>query len=125
VNETFGYPPHTWETAKNQARTAMIEAAREQQLITYGSLTRKIEAIHFRPHDFNLFHLLAQISTAEHMSGRGMLTAVVVTAEEGVPGEGFYELAKDLGLSVDEPLATWSAELQKVYNTWSQPRTRD
>jgi hypothetical protein len=42
--------------------------------------------------------ILGEISTYEHDHGRPMLSAIVVLAGIGYPGEGFYNLARHLGL---------------------------
>lgn len=97
----------------------MIRVARARNVTTYGQLVREIRSIRFQPHDFNLFHLLSQISRAETEAEQGMLSAVVVSKEENLPGPGFFDLAKELGRPVDDPVRFWSAELQKVYSAYS------
>jgi|YelNatPaOPRAMG01_1025707.scaffolds.fasta_scaffold657294_1 hypothetical protein len=42
--------------------------------------------------------ILGEISTSEHDHDRPMLSAIVVLAGIGHPGEGFYNLAHHLGL---------------------------
>jgi hypothetical protein len=121
MEETHGYTPVAWAAAKEEARAAMIEAARVEDVITYGQLVAKIKAIHFEPHDFKLFHLLGQVSSAESRDGRGMLTAVVVTAEDNLPGQGFFNLAKDLGFSFTDQLQFWTTQLNAVYRAWKRP----
>jgi hypothetical protein len=49
-----------------------------------------------------------------------MLTAVVVTADDNLPGEGFFNLAKGLGLQADDKLAFWSRQLNNVYGVWKE-----
>ena len=120
MDETFGYPPARWQDAKEEARRAMILTASHEQLMTYADLVEGIAAIHFQPHDFNLFHLLGQISTSEKNSGRGMLSAVVVTAEDQAPGQGFFKLAKELGIAFDDQTEFWATELKVVYTTWNK-----
>jgi hypothetical protein len=63
--------------------------------------------------------MLGQISTAEEKAGRGLLTAVVVTADEHVPGPGFFKLAKELAFAFDDPITFWADQLKRVYSAWS------
>jgi len=122
--ETYGFPKAKWEDAKKQAQQAMVIAARQETAISYSELVKQIEAIHFEPHDFNLFHLLGQISTKESEDGRGLLTAVVVRQEDGLPGQGFFQLARDLGLDPSDQEGFWISQLSNVYSSWSELKAR-
>ncbi len=51
-----------------------------------------------------------------------MLSAVVVRKEDGLPGQGFFDLAKDLGRSVTDQDAFWINEVRKVYSYWGSQR---
>jgi hypothetical protein len=65
--------------------------------------------------------ILGEISEDEFTAGRPMLSAVAVSVE-GVPGSGFYGLAKELGkLFPDTPeghLQFWRAEQAATYKQW-------
>ena len=66
--------------------------------------------------------LLGDISTYEHRHGRPMLSAVVVHAEDGRPGKGFFQLARLLGLlhkSGDDEVF-FAGELQRVHDHWGR-----
>ena len=72
-------------------------------------------------------HILGEISEDEHNQDRPMLSAVVVQKtgkEKGIPGDGFFGLAVDLGKL--DPNATdqgkrqfWENELQDTYTQWA------
>ena len=116
--DTYGYAATDWESAKEQARQVMIVAAKNESTITYSELVNGISAIEFIPHDFKLFHLLGQISMAEHLEGRGMLTAVVIRKEDGFPGQGFFDLAMELGLDSADQDKFWIQQLRDVFQAW-------
>ena len=63
--------------------------------------------------------ILGEISEDEVANGRPMLSAVAVSVE-GLPGGGFYSLAKELGrLSIEENEKDfWQKERKAVYDTW-------
>jgi hypothetical protein len=75
------------------------EAARRRQLITYKELAAAVGL------DWNknygkcrqIFSILRAICTAEVEQGRPMLSAVVVRQDTGMPGSGFFALARKLG----------------------------
>ena len=120
----FGISKDTWETAKSQARTMMIERARKRGTIPYSDLVQVITAIQFKPRDIRLFHLLGEISSEEDAASRGMLTVVVVHKNGDMqPGPGFFELAKHLGRNTTDILKCWISELKRVHAIWSKPST--
>lgn len=66
--------------------------------------------------------ILGEISTYEHHHGRPMLSAIVVLAGVGHPGEGFYNLARSLGLhhkrSELADMEFFVQEVKKVHTYW-------
>jgi len=69
-------------------------------------------------------HLLGEISQEEHQRGRPILTALVVAVTTGVPGSGFFDLARHFGklqgtTPADERLF-WEQERDAVYAAWKR-----
>jgi hypothetical protein len=97
---------------------------------SYSDLVARIEAITLDPGSYAMRTFLNEISTAEYNEGRGLLTAVVVykrggrrDAEmgvEGMPGRGFFELARSLEYDVGDETEFWSGKLRRVYQAWSR-----
>ena len=86
-----GFPEHIWNTAKKEAREAMIEVARRGQTMSYTELVQKITSCRLEPRDVRLAHMLGEISTEEDEAERGMLTVVVVDKTGDMkPGPGFF-----------------------------------
>jgi hypothetical protein len=64
--------------------------------------------------------LLGEISTHEHNMAHPLLSAVVLLADEGKPGQGFFTLARDVGLyQGDDDLKFWLDEIKQVHAHWS------
>ena len=72
-------------------------------------------------HDRNqIARILDGISQSEHDAGRPLLSAVVVRKDENMPGNGFFTLAKRLGLHTEgDNLDFWLAELRRVHDYWA------
>lgn len=108
----------------------LIEVARREDIISYSDLVARIESISLDPGSHAMRTFLNEISTAEYNEGRGLLTAVVVYKRgsrraakmgvEGMPGPGFFELARSLKYDVREETEFWSGELRRVYQAWSR-----
>ena len=115
-----GFPEHVWDAAKDEARAAMIEVARQGRTMSYTRLAQKIMSCQLEPRDVRLTHMLGEISTEEDEAGRGMLTVVVVHKTGDMkPGPGFFELAESLGRDVSDTDRCWVEESRKVYEVWS------
>ncbi|MFF0852504.1 hypothetical protein ACFYVM_15815 [Streptomyces sp. NPDC003280] len=72
-----------------------------------------------RPPFRTMFPALGNVSRYEVQHGRPMLSALVVAQDTRVPGPGFVELARDLGLPVSNPDTYWEEELRGVVSFWS------
>ena len=100
--------------------------ARAQTLTTYAAIAPMADLDMSLAEDRNrIAVILDEISRHEHEHGRPMLSAVVVHGEggeaAGVPGQGFFTLARDLGLQQDEDDVTFFArELGRVHDEWRQ-----
>jgi hypothetical protein len=116
-----GFSDTEWTAAKEEARAAMIKAAKRRAMITYSKLVVQIAAVELQAHDIRLDHLLGEVSSEEHAAGRGLLTVVVVHKTGDMePGPGFYELAQHLGIKVGSKQKFWIGELHKVHAAWAE-----
>lgn len=120
----FGISVQDWDSAKTEARAAMIERAKVRGMIPYSELVAQISAVRFEAHDQRLFHLLGEISVEENIAGRGMLSVVVVHKRGDMqPGPGFFILGQHLGYNTKDLLRFWIEQLKKVHAVWSLPGT--
>jgi hypothetical protein len=68
---------------------------------------------------FPLFPKLDEVNRREHADKRPLLSAVVIGKEKGMPGPGFIENARELGVCLRlDDRACWEAELQRVHDHW-------
>jgi molybdopterin synthase catalytic subunit len=117
----FGISVRDWNTAKEEARAAMIGRAKLRGMIPYSDLVDKIKAVKFLAHDTRLFHLLGEISVEEDKVGQGMLSVVVVHKYGDMqPGPGFFLLGQHLGYDTKDLLRFWVEQLKKVHSIWSK-----
>jgi len=103
------------------------EIAREKDLITYSKLNKELKLgldFNFDKDRKQIGEWLGEISQHEVQLGHPMLSAVVVQQESdgsfGHPGEGFYNIAKDLNVfRGNNKFIFWVSELNAVHNYWS------
>jgi hypothetical protein len=117
--DTFGFSEVAWQSAKTEAKAALVARAKVRGMLPYSELVRSIHSIALEPHDVRLFHMLGQLSTEEAEAGRGMITALVVHKTGDMqPGPGFFELAERLGHDASDILAFWIGQVKKVHAYW-------
>ncbi len=93
------------------------EVARKKALTNY---TEVGALVGLEPHNPIPWGMLDQINRHEYQEGRHMLSAVVIVQEDNKLGEGFFKLARKLGLFLgDDELTFWVKELNKVWGYWS------
>lgn len=96
-NEIHGYSVEDWEKAKLEAERFLIqEVAKLNSHVFYSDLAAAIKTIHLDAHGTAMSHFLAQISEKTFYEHGFMLSALVVSKAQKIPGMGFFELAKQL-----------------------------
>src|SRR5262245_45785268 len=117
--ETLKHSTKAWQSAKSEIVAVLAKCARLQRTISYSELVAQIRAIDLQPHDPRRDELLGQISTEEHIKGRGMLSVLVVhKSGDQRPGPGFFECAHALGLNASDKDRLWVEQFKKVTESW-------
>lgn len=111
------------ETAKQQIRDVLYDVARRRKTITYVDLVSRVDAMSLHERSGDLHQILGEISEEEDAAGKGMLSAVVVAKESGVPGSGFFELARKLGRDLSDELSFWRQERDRLRDAYSAHRS--
>ena len=103
---------------------ALIQAARNRSVVDYLEIA-SIMGIHTTGSHMarELGIMLGSISEAEVSQGRPLLGALAVSSVDHRPGEGFFVLAKQLGIfcggDEEEETKFWEMTRQEVYQTWA------
>jgi hypothetical protein len=105
------------------AYMALISAAHVRGMVTYKGIAILTDL----PQNGDRMgkevgHLVGEISEDEVKRGRPMLSALAVEKDTGIPSDGFFNLAADLGLfsgkSRTERKKFASKEKAKLYELW-------
>ncbi len=117
----YGFTADQWHTAIAEATAILRERAGSQLgTITYSDLAAQLTSITIGYHDPAMDHLLEQVSREEHANGHGLLSVIVVHKYgDQEPGNGFYELAQELGFDVSDRLSMWISEFNNVTQYWA------
>ena len=90
----------------------MEQRARSGKTMSYLELTAEIDALSYCPQSGELSKVLSEISLETHKHGKGLLSAVVVHADDGRPGKGFYALGRDFDVKF------WQEQVENVHQIW-------
>ncbi|MFJ4126613.1 hypothetical protein ACIP3U_35680 [[Kitasatospora] papulosa] len=66
-----------------------------------------------------LYPKLGHISVYEHQHGRPLLSALVIRKATGRPGDGFSDLASQLGFEAAGDAGFWEHQVEQVVRFWS------
>jgi hypothetical protein len=126
-SKPYGNDPGAWESAIVQCRTLLVGWARNSQVRTYSHVTDEVNALDWPQGAFThrgsqIGRLLGDVCVGEWLEDRPLLSAIVISAEKGLPGKGFFNLARELrelsGNTRDEELEYWQAEVRRCHVFW-------
>jgi hypothetical protein len=108
----FGLTDEQWIGAKDEVRDAILDAAYDRRMTWYGEIAGKVSVIDLDPYSLLMNALLGAVFEDEHAAGRPALTSIV-THKYGdkEPGKGFYDKARELGYSFNEPYVFWAQQV--------------
>jgi hypothetical protein len=100
----------------------LLNAAREKESVSYEELGQIMGLEAHLGMAKEIGQLLGEINEDEHNNGRPMLSAVAVKPTTKMPGEGFFQFAKQLnkfdGETDEDKREFWRDEIQRVYEIW-------
>lgn len=118
----YGFPLAAWEAAKQQANAFIQQRARECGTLTYAELCREVTAITLRPRSWAIMGFLNEICTEADAKHGIMLATLVVRADTGLPGDGYFRHAERLGRDVADREAYWRSEAERVWAAFAGER---
>ena len=117
ARERFGYNEQEWASAKDRLRSVLIETAKRESLISYKSLSVKLDAERVTADSQILSSLLFEVTREEFLNGNGLLSAVVVKGGTvPFPGDGFFRCAEICGKKIFSRERLWIRELKHLYS---------
>lgn len=99
----------------------LLEIATQRRYTRYANAGAIIGLNMNEPADRDqISRLLDEISEHEHHAGHPLLSAVVIHAQDNMPGNGFFTMAQRVGrFSSGDKLIFWLNELENVHTHWA------
>ena len=100
----------------------LVRAARAREFVHYGELAKMLGIDMDNPHfGAQVGKVLGEISEDEVANGRPMLSAIVVSKDDMLPGRGFFKLGQELH-QVDpgeDEIAFAIRQIRRVHEYWA------
>lgn len=118
---TWGFSPAEWSQARSRLISRLAEAAQSRSTITYGEVARWVFDGRVSARSGALMDLLGEVDTQAEQQRGIIIASLVVRADSGMPGEGYFLFAEEqLGRHIDDRAAFWSTEAERVWDSFAQ-----
>ena len=118
---TWGFTPEEWAGARVELERLLAETAAARSTITYGEVARRVFASRVSARSGALMDMLGEVDTQAEAEGGVIIASLVVRADSGMPGEGYFIFAQEeLGRRIPDRSAFWQHEVGRV---WDAHRT--
>jgi len=115
----YGFTEREWDDLVEATRELLAEVARDRGTITYGELVSRVAPGRLTPRSSGVVRLLGAVCAVEDAERGIMLGSLVVRTADGLPGEGYYRHAAELGRDVSDHESFWSAEVERVWDSYA------
>ncbi len=117
---TWGFAPHEWDEMRASLEQLLAGVAAQRSTITYGEIARRVFGGRVSARSGALMDLLGEVDIAAEAERGIIIASLVVRADSGIPGEGFFHFAaEDLGRPIDDPQAFWRGEVERVWSSYA------
>lgn len=117
----WGFSEGEWSAAREELSRLLAETAAARSTVTYGEVARRVFDGRVSARSGALMEMLGEVDSATH-SGHGiMIASLVVRADTGIPGEGYFAFAaEELGLpALADRRAFWERETARVWDAYT------
>jgi hypothetical protein len=123
----WGFSEGEWATARRALEQLLAEAGRARSTVTYGEVARRALGGRVSARSSALMDLLGEVDSETDTRMGCMVASLVVRADTGVPGDGYFAFAaQEIGRPVEDRDAFWRAEVERVWDAYAaRPRGQE
>ena len=116
----WGFSDSEWARAREALATLLAEAAARRSTVTYGEVARRALDGRVSARSSALMDLLGEVDARADRERGIMIASLVVRADTGMPGEGYFHFAaEELGRPIGDPAVFWRAEVERVWDAYT------
>ena len=111
------------QKVKDEITDILIHQARTKKTTYYWELCKKIKSFQMMPDEELLHEILGEISTASYKANKGLLSVFAVKKDSGMPGKGFFSMAKELGCQIVTRKQFFKDQIDLVHDQYRDPNS--
>lgn len=120
AKRTWGFTPEEWASMRIELQHLLASAAALRSTVTYGEVSRRVFHGRASARSGALMDLLGEVDTDTDERLGIMIASLVVRADTGMPGEGYFVFAaEERGRPIEEPRAFWQLEVERVWEAYA------
>ena len=118
----WGFSAEEWAARRTVLERLLGETAASRSTITYGEVARRVFDGRVSARSSALMAMLGEVDDEAHAEDGIMIASLVVRADTGMPGEGYFIFAAEqLGLpALDDRRAFWEREALRVWDAYTR-----
>lgn len=116
----FGLSSQAWAQARSELSALLAEVAQKRGTITYGEAARRAFGGRFSARSRALMTLLDEVDSAMFDERGIMIATLVVRADTGRPGEGYFAFAQRAGERFEDRDAYWTEQAERVWEAFEE-----
>jgi len=109
------------ERTRESMRDVLTDVAARGATITYADLALAVFGPGVPARSPALMRVLGRVCDEEDARTGARLAAVVVRADTGMPGDGYFTWAASLGTDVSDRAAAWRTDVEMVWRAYGGP----
>lgn len=118
---TWGFSSDEWAAARVRLERLLAEVASERSTVTYGEVARRVFDGRVTARSGALMDMLGEVDSSALRSQGIMIASLVVRADSGIPGEGYFIFAEEeLGHRIADRNEFWRAEVERVWDSFAE-----
>ncbi len=118
---TWGFSPDEWANARTRLTSLLSEVAAARLTITYGEVARRALDGRVSARSGALMDLLGEVDEQAESAWGVMIASLVVRADSGMPGEGYFVFAEEeLGRMITDRAVFWRTEVERVWDAFAE-----
>jgi len=117
---TWGFSPEEWAIARMRLTNLLAEVASARSTVTYGEVAQRVFDGRVSARSGALMDLLGEVDSDTEASRGVMIASLVVRADSGMPGEGYFIFAQEeLGREIRDRDGFWRTEVERVWDAFA------
>ena len=118
---TWGLSQEEWDACRERMTDVLRGVAASRATITYGEIADIVFGGRFSARSTALMQMLEEVCRTQDAKRGIMLASIVVRKDTGIPGDGYFVVADDLGREVRigdpaERRRMWEREVTRVWD---------